>query len=36
MKKIDFQNLIFGNFWDPEVVESSSYQKNIGVELTHL
>ena len=35
MKKITFKNLIFGNFRGPEVVESSSYQKNIGDEFTH-
>jgi hypothetical protein len=35
-KKLTFKNLIFGNFWGPEVVGSSSYQKNICAELTHL
>ena len=35
-KKLTFKNLIFGNFWGPEVVGSSSYQKNIGAEFTHL
>ena len=28
--------LIFANFWGPEVVGSSSYQKNIGAQFTHL
>ena len=35
-KKMTFKNLIFGKFWGPEVVGSSSYQTNIGKELTHL
>ena len=35
-KIIEFWNLIFGNLWGPEVVESSLYQKNIGMEFTHL
>ena len=35
-KKMTFKNLIFGNFWGPEVVGSSLYQKNIGVKFTHL
>ena len=34
-KKLTFKNLIFGNLWGPEVVGSSSYQKNIGAELSH-
>ena len=36
MKLSDFKPLIFGNFWGPEVVGSSLYQKNIGAEFTHL
>ena len=36
MKKNDFENLIFGNFWGPEVVGSSLYQKNIVAKFTHL
>ena len=32
----DFQILIFENFWGPEVVGSSFYQKNMGAEFTHL
>ena len=35
-KKMTFKNLIFGNFWGPEVVGSSLYQKNIGAQFTHL
>jgi hypothetical protein len=35
-KKMTFKNLIIGNFWGPEVVGSSSCQKNIGVKFTHL
>ena len=31
-----FKYLIFENFRGPEVVGSSSYQKNIGTEFTHL
>ena len=30
------KTLIFANFWGPEVVGSSSYQKNIGAKFTHL
>ena len=30
-----FKPLIFENFRGPEVVGSSSYQKNIGAEITH-
>ena len=33
-KYMTFKPLIFENFWGPEVVGSSSYQKNIGVK-TH-
>ena len=33
-KKLTLKNLIFGNFWGPEVDGSSLYQKNIGAELT--
>jgi hypothetical protein len=36
LRKLTFKNLIFGNFRGPEVVGSSSYQKNIGAELIHL
>ena len=36
MKKCTFKNLIFGNFWGPEVIGSILYQKNIGAEFTHL
>ena len=35
-KEVTFKPLIFENFGGPEVVGSSSYQKNIGAELTHL
>ena len=30
------KTLIFANFWGPEVVGSSLYQKNIGAKFTHL
>ena len=30
------KTLIFANFWGPEVVGSSSCQKNIGAKFTHL
>ena len=33
MKKLTFKNLIFGNFWGPEVVGSSAYQKDIGADI---
>ena len=35
-QKLTLKNLIFGNFWGPEEVGSSLYQKNIGAKFTHL
>ena len=35
-KYVTFKPLIFEDFQGPEVVGSSSYQKNIGVKFTHL
>ena len=35
-KLSNLKTLIFANFWGPEVVGSSSYQKNIGAKFTHL